>query len=73
MNNYFTYIVSLLFFWTTAAVAQRPTNVPYDTEPVRFFESTANIIIYIVIPLVIVLIYFLWRIKIRKEEKTEKD
>ncbi len=73
MKNYFIYIVSLLFFRTTSAMAQRPTNIPYDTEPVRFFESTSNIIIYIVIPLIIVLIYFIWRRKIRKEEEARKD
>ncbi len=47
--------------------AQRPTNVPYDTEPVRFFESWSNIIIYIIIPIIVVLIYYLWRRKINKE------
>ena len=52
---------------------QRPSSVPYDTEPVRFFESPANIIIYIVLPLLIVLIYILWRRKVRKEKEDQKE
>ncbi len=68
MKQLFFHFVILLTMLPVLVLGQRPSSVPYDTEPVRFFESPANIIIYIVLPLLIVLIYFLWRRKIKKEE-----
>lgn len=55
----------------TIAAGQRPSGVPYDTEPVRFFESPANIIFYIIIPLAIIVFYIIWRRRIRKEKDKE--
>lgn len=44
------------------AYAQSPTHLPRpDPEPVNFFDSTANIIFFIGIPLLILIFYFLWR------------
>ncbi len=69
MKQLFFYFAFLLTMLPVLVLGQRPSNVPYDTEPVGFFESPAKIIIYIVLPLLIVLIYLLWRRKIKKEEE----
>lgn len=65
--------LSIIFTMITAfAMGQRPTSVPHDNEPVRFFESPANIIFYIIIPLIIVFIYYLWRRRMAKEAEKER-
>lgn len=55
-------LISIIFFLSTLNLfAQMPSNIPIDREPVRFFESTENIIFYIVIPLIIIILYWVWR------------
>ncbi len=61
----------ILLLLANIALAQRPSGVPYDTEPVRFFDSPANIIFYIIIPLAIIVLYIAWRRRIRKEKDEE--
>ncbi len=56
---------------STIAAGQRPSHVPHDTEPVGFFDSPANIIFYIIIPLAIIVLYIVWRRRIRKEKDKE--
>ncbi len=60
----------ILLLLANIAAAQRPSGVPYDTEPV-FFDSPANIIFYIIIPLAIIVFYIIWRRRIRKEKDKE--
>lgn len=57
-------IVILFSFLNVLAYAQSPTHLPRpDPEPVNFFDSTANLIFFIGIPLLIVIIYIVWRRK----------
>ena len=50
--------------------AQKPTMAPKgDHEPIDFSQPE-NIIIYIVLPIVFVVLYFLWRSK-KKNEKNQ--
>ncbi|MFN2394342.1 MAG: hypothetical protein ABR597_01510 [Bacteroidales bacterium] len=50
--------------------AQSPTHIPRGKiKPVDFFESTENIIFFIVIPVIIVILYLLWRRERRKQMK----
>lgn len=50
--------------------AQSPTHIPRKgTEPVGFFESVENIIIFIVIPAAIVVFYIIWRRDRAKQKK----
>lgn len=58
---------------STFVMGQRPSSVPYDTEPVRFFDSLTNIIFFIIIPLIIIFIYYLWRRRMRKEAEMEQE
>ncbi|MFO7873069.1 MAG: hypothetical protein R6U62_01130 [Bacteroidales bacterium] len=67
-------LIVFLLLWIPALVyAQRPTNIPYDSEPVHFFESTENIIFYIIIPVIIILLYFVWRHRRRQQEENNKN
>jgi preprotein translocase subunit SecG len=68
-------ILAVLFFTTMplAAMAQVPTNVPSpEAEPVDFLGSTANIILYVVIPIVIIVLIIIWRRRINKRNP-DKD
>jgi hypothetical protein len=52
----------MLMILAAVAYAQHPTHLPRrDPEPVGFFESTENLIFYVVIPLLIVIIFFVWK------------
>lgn len=55
--------------------AQRPTHVPSQSGPVKFFESPANIVFFIVLPILIVFFYAMWRRWVRKnqEENDRQD
>ncbi len=67
-------IIVFLLLWIPAFVhAQRPTNIPYDSEPVNFFESTENIIFFIVIPVIIIILYFVWRRRQQREDNHTKN
>ena len=73
MKKLFVLFGTIITMLPVLLLGQRPTSVPYDTEPVGFFDSAANVIIYIVLPLLIVLIYILWRRKIKKEEQDNAE
>ncbi len=65
-------IVAFFFMLMNLPVlfAQRPTHVPGGSEPVDFFESPANIVVYIIIPVIVVVLYIVWRKKIQKERQS---
>ena len=65
-------LFTLLIWLPGVLMAQRPTHVPFDSEPVRFFESPFSVIIYVVIPLLILLFYVIWRRRIKKEQKEQE-
>lgn len=73
MKKQFILFAAMMTMLPVLVFGQRPSSVPYDSEPVGFFDSTANVIIYIVLPLLIVLIYILWRRKIKKEEQDNAE
>ena len=67
-------VFAVLILFTLPILAQTPTHLPRNlTEPVKFFESTENIIFFVVIPLLIVLFYFLWRRDVKKRKDKQKD
>jgi len=55
--------------------SQTPTHIPrQQPEPVGFFDSVENIVFYVVIPVAIVILYFLWRKQVKKQrEEQEKE
>lgn len=61
-----------LIFLAFDVMAQRPTHIPGDDEPLRVFESVENIIFYLVLPLIIIVLYVIWRRRLNRE-RAEKE
>jgi heme/copper-type cytochrome/quinol oxidase subunit 2 len=70
MKNHKTMLSGTLFLLSTIAFAQIPTDVPkpQDNPPLDLTDP-ANIIIFIVLPLCVILLYFIWRGKQKKKDK----
>jgi heme/copper-type cytochrome/quinol oxidase subunit 2 len=68
-------VVSAAIFFTVislVSVGQVPTNVPSpEAEPVDFLGSTANIVLYVIIPIVIIILFIIWRV--RNKNKYSKE
>ncbi|MCF8331766.1 MAG: hypothetical protein K9H84_04880 [Bacteroidales bacterium] len=77
--NRITGIYMFLFVYVPAIMAQKPSNLPKSNgEPVDFFGSLTNIIVYIVLPLIIIVLFAIWRNRkikenIEKQKKQEQD
>ncbi|MFW5663789.1 MAG: hypothetical protein ACOCYD_01990 [bacterium] len=67
----------LTMFLTVVAFvgnAQSPTHIPREeTSPVDFFESTENIVFFIVIPVAIIILYILWRRSLKKQREDKES
>ncbi len=70
----------LLALWATfmaglgQVMAQQPSNLPpADTDPLGFFESTTNIIVFIILPVVIIILFGIWRHKTNKMQKRKQQ
>jgi len=61
-------ILSAILSWVFALLtfAQRPTHVPKEGEPLRVFESMESVIFYIVLPVVIIVLYVVWKRRKKK-------
>ncbi|MGM0612928.1 MAG: hypothetical protein ACQESM_05430 [Bacteroidota bacterium] len=70
-------IWTLVLFFTTGiipGVAQKPSNLPSTNgEPVDFFGSITNILVYIILPLAIIVLYLIWRKNKIKEAREVND
>lgn len=60
-----TWIIMFLTAFMTVAV-QIPQDIPHQSEPVDF-TSPLNILLYIVLPVIMVVYYYLWRKNQRKK------
>ncbi len=60
-------------FFSLHAFAQRPTSVPTDNEPLRVFESVESIIFYIGLPVLIIILYVIWKRRQWREEAERKQ
>lgn len=56
----------LLILFPARILAQVPTHIPTDSKPVGFLDSTGNIVFFIVLPILIAGLYFLWRHRLKK-------
>lgn len=56
-----------------ASFAQQPTHVPgpQTNSPIDL-NNWFDIIVFIIIPLVLLVIYFLWRAQVRKDKEAEE-
>jgi uncharacterized BrkB/YihY/UPF0761 family membrane protein len=58
------FFISLAFIIKNDLWAQSPTNIPrQESEPVQFFDSWENVVIYLIIPVVIIILYYVWKKK----------
>jgi|GEM_PF-2041651 len=69
MKQRIAFIAAMLLTAHNLVFAQRPTHLPYNGEPVGFLENPVNFIVFVVIPLLIIVLYIIWRIKKHKEKK----
>ncbi len=60
-------------FLSLQALAQRPTHVPSEDEPLRVFESVESVIFYIVLPIIIIVLYVIWKRRQRREEAEKQQ
>jgi len=63
------------FFYTLfspSVIGQVPQGIPKDNGPINF-NSTSNVIIYIVLPLVVVAVFIVWRIAVKRRRKNEEE
>ncbi len=67
------FLLTIIFSVVTfVGFAQSPTHIPREqTRPVDFFESTENIVFFIVIPVLIVILYLVWRRNLKKQREEE--
>lgn len=65
--------MAFLVLFAKGTIAQTPTHIPRGLEPAPFFESTENIILYIVLPVLIAVLYFLWRHRLKKQREKQKN
>lgn len=64
-------LVIFLLMHIPMVFAQMPTHVPGGSEPVDFFESPASVLVYIIIPVIVVVLYVIWRKKNQKEQEAQ--
>jgi heme/copper-type cytochrome/quinol oxidase subunit 2 len=69
----FLYLLIQAIQFVNTGFTQTPTHIPRDSRPVDFFDSTENIIVFIVLPVVIVVLYFLWRKQRAKQKDQDKN
>lgn len=60
----------LLFILGSVGFAQKPTSAPKAQDSPVDFSQPENIVLFIVLPIVIVILYFLWR-RSKRQEKSE--
>jgi SNF family Na+-dependent transporter len=83
MKNSFTiirYIILNIMVFVIAlpmAMSQAPSHLPRrKPEPIGFFDSIENTIIFVVIPVLIIILYFIWKknqAKLAKETEEAKE
>lgn len=62
-------LTAIFTLFMTVIYAQKPSVAPKgDHEPIDFTQPE-NIVIYIVLPIVIVILYFMWKAKNKKERE----
>jgi flagellar biosynthesis/type III secretory pathway M-ring protein FliF/YscJ len=63
-----------MFFALPATWAQKPSNLPdADGDPVDIFGSVKNILVYIVLPLIVLVLYLIWRKRTLKKYNEQQE
>lgn len=70
MSSFLIFATLMYHFLFLKTGLQIPKEVPHpDNNSPLDLNNPADIIIYIVLPIIVVILYFLWRKKNRKEKK----
>jgi heme/copper-type cytochrome/quinol oxidase subunit 2 len=62
----------LYIFFSPQVCAQIPQGIPKDMGPINF-NSTADIVIYIVLPVIVLIGFFIWRMAIKRRNKEREN
>ncbi|MFO7672133.1 MAG: adenylosuccinate synthetase [Lutibacter sp.] len=67
LTSFFKFRNIVLFFFTGLIYGQRPTHSqnPQDNTPIDL-NNLFDVIAFIVLPIVVIIFYFLWRKQVRK-------
>jgi heme/copper-type cytochrome/quinol oxidase subunit 2 len=66
--------IFILTLFSLSVFAQLPTHVPSpEAEPVNFTDSWSSIILYIVIPVFVIVMFFIWRFRNKKNAQRQKQ
>lgn len=53
---------------------QQPTHIPDPkAEPVKFFDSWTNVVLYVILPVLIITFYVIWRWRNHKAGKKQQE
>jgi len=66
-----TKTILLSIFFPTILFAQRPSGIPGDTGTISL-NSKSDIILYIAIPIVVIILYFVWK-RTKKNDKSSEN
>jgi hypothetical protein len=63
--------ILLTILLPTILFAQRPSGIPGDTSTISL-NSKGDIILYIAIPIVVIILYFVWK-RTKKNDKSSEN
>ncbi|MEX0995462.1 MAG: hypothetical protein WDZ45_00275 [Flavobacteriaceae bacterium] len=71
MKKFLSLIILLSGFLATA---QQPTHVPspQNNTPINL-NSWFDLLVFIILPIILIVIYFMWRRQVKMDKEKEKD
>lgn len=69
-----TFLLLSFFYilFSPVVIGQVPQGIPKGNGPIDF-SSTANVIIYIVLPAIVLIGFIFWRVAIKKRRREEEE
>ncbi|MCR9181562.1 MAG: adenylosuccinate synthetase [Flavobacteriaceae bacterium] len=63
----------IIFLYGFLATAQQPTHVPspQNNSPINL-NSWFDVIVFIILPIILIVIYFMWRRQVKMDKEKEK-
>lgn len=72
-NKYPLLVLAFFYiFFSPRVCAQVPQGIPKETGPIDF-SSPANVVIYIVLPIIIIIGIFIWRAAVKRRKKENEN
>lgn len=69
-----TFLLVSFFYslFSPSVIGQVPQGIPKDNGPIDF-SSTSNVVIYILLPLVVLIGFVIWKIAVKRRRKNEEE